>query len=68
MTDHDQQLQRVGHATSGEAGGTCAVRQNGREAIATLGILTQEFCLFGQVVTGLMAATVQRSGSENLTQ
>src|SRR5258706_14979900 len=35
MTDHDRQFPRVGHSTTGEAGGTFAVSQNGRHVAAS---------------------------------
>jgi hypothetical protein len=67
MTDHDQPNQRLGHSTTGEAGGTSAVSVNGREVAANPASV-EGARLFGQVVTGLVVAQVQRSGSEFLTR
>jgi hypothetical protein len=67
MTDHDQQNQTDGHSTSGDAGGTLALSWKGREA-SPIGVLGQMFCLFGQVVSGVRATSMKRSGSESLLE
>ncbi len=67
MTDHDRQFPRGGHITYGEAAG--AVRRHGRAARPRLfGFAESQFRLFGRYFRGNMAAPMQRSGSEDLTQ
>jgi hypothetical protein len=66
MTDHDRTLQRVGKVTTGETGGIHTAGKNGRYAGASppfeVGLLPVR-----SVVKGRMAASTQRSDSEDLT-
>jgi len=65
--DLDPQKQRIGRETTGEAGGAYAVGQHCRQA-SPVRELNSAFAWCGQVVTGVVAAQQQRSGSEKLTE
>jgi hypothetical protein len=67
MTDHDRQMQGGGNSGYGEAIGV--VLRGGMAATPRLSSFADDqFSLSGQYFRWTMAAPMQRSGSEDLTQ